>query len=101
MKDAFLKGDFEFFASSLRAGWEQKKKTASIISNKDLEEIITFAQENGAEALKVSGAGGGGFIMMFCKPTNRQQLFDAMKTLPGIVFPVSFTKHGVESWVVQ
>ena len=101
MKDAILKGDFKFFAESLRTGWANKKNTASIISNQELETIIKFAEANGAEALKVSGAGGGGFIMMFCNPVNRQKLFDALKQYKGVVFPVSFTKYGVESWVTE
>ena len=101
MKDYVLTGNMEAFANCLRVGWENKKKTSSIISNKELEANINFAMANGAEAVKVSGAGGGGFLMMYCNPVNRQKLIDAMETLPGRVYPVSFSKRGVQSWTVE
>lgn len=101
MKDYVLTGNMNAFANCLRIGWENKKKTSSIISNKELEETIDFAMKNGAEAVKVSGAGGGGFLMLYCNPINRQKLINAMGTLPGRVYPVRFAKAGVESWIVE
>lgn len=101
MKDKILVGDIEGFAEILRETWENKKKTSSIVSNKDLETIINFAMSNGAEAVKVSGAGGGGFLMLYTNPINRQELVDAMKNLEGTLFPVKFSKSGVESWIVE
>jgi len=101
MKDAVITGDFNKFADILRESWENKKKTSSIITNKELEEIINFAMANGAEAVKVSGAGGGGFIMIYCNPINRQRLFNALKSRKdGVVYPVKLVKYGVESWIV-
>lgn len=101
MKDCVLIGDFKGFSNSLKIGWENKKKTSSIISNPQLEETINYALENGAESVKVSGAGGGGFIMFYCDPINRQKLIYALNKLPGTVYPVTFTDHGVESWIVD
>lgn len=101
MKDCVLLGDFEGFAECLRKTWENKKKTSSIVSNKQLEEDINYAMSNGAEAVKVSGAGGGGFLMLYCKPINRQKLIYAMEKLPGKIYAVKFTETGVESWVVE
>ena len=70
------------------------------MSNKELEETINYALSNGAEAVKVSGAGGGGFLMLYCNPMNRQKLIYAMEELQGKIYPVSFSKNGAESWVV-
>ena len=101
MKDFVLTGNVNAFAECLRQGWENKKKTSSIVSNKDLEETINFAMANGAEAVKVSGAGGGGFLMLYCNPINRQKLIDALETLPGRVYPVRFARTGATSWTVE
>lgn len=101
MKDAVLMGDIPRFAEILREGWEQKKRTSSVVTNRELENIIEFSMSHGAEAVKLSGAGGGGFILMYCNPVNRQELFEALKQLDGIVFPVKFSKYGAESWVVE
>lgn len=100
IKDSVVTGDFIHFAKILRAGWEEKKKTSAIVTNKELEETINYAFANGAEAVKLSGAGGGGFILIYCNPINRQKVSDALKRHGGIVFPVSFSKHGAVSWVI-
>ena len=100
MRDSVLYGDLNGFANILKETWEQKKKTSSIISNKELETIINFAISNGAKAIKVSGAGGGGFLMLYCNPVDRQGLIDALKTLRGTIYPVSFTDKGAESWIL-
>jgi len=101
MKDCILTGNFAGFSNCLKVAWENKKKTSSIISNKELEETIAYALENGADSVKVSGAGGGGFLMLYCDPINRQRLIYAMEKLPGKVFPVKFTKDGAESWTLD
>lgn len=101
MKDKILVGDIESFADILRETWENKKKTSSIVSNKELEYVINYAMENGAEALKVSGAGGGGFLLLYCNPMNRQKLIDALKQLKGKTYPVNFQTKGVESWIIK
>ena len=101
MKDAVLVGNLSGFADILRETWENKKKTSSIISNKELDDTINFAMANGASAVKVSGAGGGGFLMLYAEPIDRQRLIDAMQTLPGKVYPVKFTETGAESWVIK
>lgn len=101
MKDKIITGDINGFAELLRDGWENKKRTSSIISNTELEQTINFAMKNGAEAVKVSGAGGGGFLMLYCNPMNRQKLIDAMQTLAGKIYPVKFSTMGVESWVMR
>lgn len=101
IKDSILVGDISRFAEILRRSWENKKKTSAIVSNKELENTINYAMSNGAEAVKVSGAGGGGFLMLYCNPFNRQKLIDALNMLNGKVYPVKFSKTGAESWIVN
>ena len=100
MKDCVLLGDFEGIKKSFREAWENKKKTSSFVSNKRLEEIISHATKNGAEAVKVSGAGGGGFLLMFFSPINRQKLQNSMREI-GEVYPVKLAESGAESWVIK
>lgn len=101
MSKAVENGNLNAFAGILRETWEQKKKTSDIISNSELDIVINFAMLNGAKAIKISGAGGGGFLMIYCDPTDRQCLIDALKTLRGVVYPVSFSYIGVESWISE
>ena len=101
MKDYLISGNLKSFAECIRKGWENKKKTSSIVTNAELEKTIDFAIEHGAEAVKVSGAGGGGFLLLFCDPINRQRLTEALKTLGGNVYSVKFCLNGAESWTTD
>lgn len=98
MKEALLKGDFVEFAECLRRGWESKKKTSSVISNIEIDQIYDFVMEYGGKAAKISGAGGGGFMMIICDPTKRFKLVEALKQKPGKVILASFTQKGTKSW---
>lgn len=101
IKDYVLTGNFTNFANLLKQTWEQKKRTSSVITNPQIEKVIDFVMNNGAEAVKTSGAGGGGFLLVYSNPINRQKLLDSMKSLPGKVYPVKFSKTGVESWIIN
>lgn len=98
MKEALLKGDFGVFIDSMRRSWESKKKTASSISNDNIDLVYETAMQAGAKAGKVSGAGGGGFMMFFADPAAKPHVTRALSALPGQVFNCHFTKSGSQSW---
>ena len=99
MKECILRGDIRRFAESMKSGWEAKKVTASSISNPGIERAIATAQQHGAYAAKVSGAGGGGFIMLFADPERRAAVCAALGGLAGgAVHACHFTKHGTMGW---
>lgn len=100
MKAALLKGDMKEFASILGRSWEEKKKMAKGISNENIQTAFDVAFAAGALAGKVSGAGGGGFIVFFVEPTRRQELETALKTLDGRVVPFLFTDGGAHGWKI-
>lgn len=102
MKEAVLKGNFDGFAECLRLGWEAKKKTSSVITNPQIDSIYNFIMHNGGKAAKISGAGGGGFMMIYCDPTQRYRLMQQLRTLTrdGFVLPVSFTELGTQAWTL-
>jgi D-glycero-alpha-D-manno-heptose-7-phosphate kinase len=100
MKEALLKGDFESFSRCLLNGWQAKKNAASAITNSFLDELYTYALSNGAESAKISGAGGGGFMMIYCNPCNRFKLTRALKEKGGFVLTASFTEIGSQAWTI-
>jgi D-glycero-alpha-D-manno-heptose-7-phosphate kinase len=100
MKEALLKGDFKGFSNCLLNGWLAKKNAASSISNSFLEELYQYAIDNGAESAKISGAGGGGFMMIFCNPRKRIGLIRALKKKDGFVLTPSFTEIGTQAWTI-
>lgn len=100
MKEAVLKGDFQGFSDSLRWSWEAKKQTSSVISNPDIERTYEFIMANGGMSAKISGAGGGGFMIIYCDPVKRHLLVEALKTLDGNVILPSFTEKGSQAWKI-
>lgn len=100
MKLALLKGDVRDFSRILGEGWENKKKMASAISNPMIQEVFDVAMKAGAIAGKVSGAGGGGFIMLIVNPVNKRSVINALSELSGIVMPFQFSDGGTHGWKI-
>ncbi|MDR1837271.1 MAG: dehydrogenase, partial [Treponema sp.] len=73
---------------------------AASISNSFLDELYQYALDNGAESAKISGAGGGGFMMIYCKPCNKVNLVRALKKREGMVLTPSFTETGTQAWTI-
>lgn len=99
-KLALLKGDIDAFANILRDAWENKKKMAKDITNPVIQEAMDIAKQAGAKAGKVSGAGGGGFIMFVVEPTCKKEVEEALKKLDGFVMPFNFSDGGAHGWKI-
>jgi D-glycero-alpha-D-manno-heptose-7-phosphate kinase len=100
MKEALLKGDFEAITTAMRASWSAKKRMASTISNEKIDAIYDAAVKEGAHAGKVSGAGGGGFMMFLVDPAKRQHIIQCLRQFPGFVSNCNFVGRGAHSWRV-
>lgn len=102
MKQALLKGDVATFGNLLGSAWLEKKKMASSISNETIESIFKVALANGALHGKVSGAGGGGFIMFMIRPEKRVEVTRALNALDsnGYVVPFAFSEGGCHGWKI-
>lgn len=98
MKEYLLKGDLNSFATALNHSWEAKKNMSSIISNNRIDAILDKAKKAGAIAGKVSGAGGGGYIMFMVDPCKRALLVQALSELEGSLQRFQFTSEGLETW---
>lgn len=101
MKDLLVVGDIPGFANSLLRGWEAKKRLASRISNPAIERAYDVAASHGMVAGKVSGAGGGGFMMMVVDPCRRIEVARNLeRECGGTVMPCLFTKSGATTWKI-
>ena len=99
MKDMLVVGDIPGFADSLLRGWEAKKRLATRISNPTIENAYNIAESHGMVAGKVSGAGGGGFLMMIVDPRRRIEVARNLeRECGGSVAPCLFTKAGAATW---
>jgi D-glycero-alpha-D-manno-heptose-7-phosphate kinase len=102
MLDALEQGNFDALASVLEAGWSAKKQLADGISTRSIEHVFDVAYHNGARAGKLSGAGGGGYIMFMAEPVLRPRLARALAELPGgRIEQAHFVQEGATSWTVR
>jgi D-glycero-alpha-D-manno-heptose-7-phosphate kinase len=98
MRTAILKGDFEAVGDSLRKGWDNKKATSKAVSTDLIDLIHSSALEKGAVAGKVSGAGGGGFMLFMVPLERRSDLIEELGRFGGRILNVTFTEEGATSW---
>ncbi|HEY4301545.1 MAG TPA: hypothetical protein VGM73_11765 [Candidatus Didemnitutus sp.] len=101
MKEHLLKGDLTAFAHALGRSWEAKKRMAAVISNAQIEAVFAKALSAGALSGKVTGAGGGGYIMFMIDPCKREEVARALAGFPGAVQRFQFTPHGLETWSIR
>ena len=101
LKEHLLKGEIPDFGYCLNQAWVFKKQMAGAISNSSLERVYDVAIGNGAYAGKITGAGGGGFMMFMVDPVKRIQLIEALTVIGGSMVNFHFTRFGVQSWRVE
>ena len=65
-------GDVDALGPAIRESWEAKRKLASGVSNDQIDEAVSSALDAGATGVKLTGAGGGGFLLVIC-PVERQR----------------------------
>ena len=78
MREVLLNGDFESFGRILHTGWEAKKKISPLVSNSVIDRAYELAIEQGALGGKITGAGGGGFLLVFCKEESQEKVRRAL-----------------------
>jgi D-glycero-alpha-D-manno-heptose-7-phosphate kinase len=100
MKEALLKGKLHQVGEILNFGFEQKRLMAHNISNSDIEAIYDAAKAAGATGGKISGAGGGGFMIFYCPGNTRYAVIETLNTFGGEIKNYSFTKYGLTTWTI-
>lgn len=98
MKEAILKGRFDEIGEILSYGWKYKKEMAEGISNPLIDEIYETAINAGATGGKISGAGGGGFMMFYCPGNSRYRVIEALQPFGGEFRRFRFEPNGHQSW---
>lgn len=101
MKEALLKGRLHEIGEILDYGFEQKRLMAHNISNSSIDSIYNAAKKAGATGGKISGAGGGGFMVFYCPGNTRYKVIETLNTFGGEIKPYQFTEHGLTTWTIN
>jgi D-glycero-alpha-D-manno-heptose-7-phosphate kinase len=96
MKAALLAGELNQFGLLLHEGWEIKKRLSSKISNRRIDEMYEAALRNGAAGGKITGAGGGGFLLLFCQPAYQQNVRNTLASMGVQEMGFEFDFRGAE-----
>ncbi len=98
MKNSLLRGELDNFGELLHVGWQNKKKLAEGIGTSEIDELYDLARANGALGGKLTGAGGGGYMLFICEFNKRHTLAKALERHGAQVVPFSFENEGLQTW---
>jgi D-glycero-alpha-D-manno-heptose-7-phosphate kinase len=79
MRKALQEGDLRELGSLMHEGWQAKRRISTKISTPHIDELYTLARKHGALGGKITGAGGGGFLLLYCEPDLQSGVRQAMR----------------------
>jgi D-glycero-alpha-D-manno-heptose-7-phosphate kinase len=85
-KDELAKGNLDAIGNMLDYSWGLKKRLASKISNSGIDDLYALAKRSGALGGKITGAGGGGFLLLYCPHEKRAEVRGALKDFQELPF---------------
>ena len=96
MRVALEGGDLHRFGELLHKGWQAKRRVSSKISNPHIDELYSLATRHGALGGKITGAGGGGFLLLYCEADHQAAVRDAMQGAGIREMTFGFDNHGAQ-----
>lgn len=100
MKESLLRGDIDRIGEILDFGWQYKKEMAEGISSPMIDKIYQTAMDKGATGGKISGAGGGGFMIFYCPGSTKFAVSKALQEFGGQIKRYEFVTKGLTTWVI-
>jgi D-glycero-alpha-D-manno-heptose-7-phosphate kinase len=100
MKAALLTGALRDFGALLGEAWAQKKRMSPLISNSRIDELYDLALRKGALGGKITGAGGGGYILLFCDFVKKHRVIEALELAGADITEFTFAPRGMMTWTV-
>jgi D-glycero-alpha-D-manno-heptose-7-phosphate kinase len=98
MKNALLRRRLREFADLLDQAWRYKKQLSPKITTSFIDEAYAEARKAGALGGKVTGAGGGGYMLFYCEFHKKHRVADALTRLGGQVTEFAFEHDGLTTW---
>jgi D-glycero-alpha-D-manno-heptose-7-phosphate kinase len=101
MKNALLQRRLRDFGELLHTAWEAKKRMSTRISNARIDQLYEEARKTGAIGGKVTGAGGGGYVLLYCRYDRKHAVAERMIELGATVDDFAFEGNGLRTWRVD
>jgi D-glycero-alpha-D-manno-heptose-7-phosphate kinase len=100
MKRVLLRGDLDCFGELLHESWVHKKKTAPGITTPRIDELYEEARKAGAIGGKITGAGGGGHLLLYCPFNKRHIVRERLSAMDTRATDFRFDASGMQTWRV-
>jgi D-glycero-alpha-D-manno-heptose-7-phosphate kinase len=101
MKDLLLRRHLDDFGDLLHSAWESKKRLSPRISNSRIDEMYDVARKAGALGGKITGAGGGGYMLLYCQFETKCKVAEALRQFGAWPTDFAFESRGLQSWRVH
>ena len=101
MKNALLRGFLDDFGDLLHSAWESKKRISPHISNDWIDEMYQTARKSGVIGGKITGAGGGGYMLLYCEFQKKHKVIEALKQLGASPTEFAFENRGLQTWRIH
>lgn len=99
MRDALLSGNLHKLGELLHLGWMAKRRISRKISDKRIDGLYSLARERGALGGKITGAGGGGFLLLYCESSSQQSVREALQEQGLQEMTFAFDMQGAQAIV--
>jgi D-glycero-alpha-D-manno-heptose-7-phosphate kinase len=101
MKNALLSRRLDDFGDLLHSAWESKKSLSPKISNGTIDEMYETGRKNGALGGKITGAGGGGYMLLYCQFEKKHRVVEALKKFGALPTEFAFESRGLQTWRIH
>ena len=98
MKEALLRGRLSEFGDLMGTAWEYKKRMSPRIATATIDEAYAEALKHGALGGKVTGAGGGGFMLFYCRPGHHHRVAERLEAMGLQPAEFAFDGEGLRTW---
>ncbi len=98
MKNALLTHKLPQFADLLHCAWIAKKKMSQRISNPYIDELYEEARKKGAVGGKITGAGGGGYMIFYCEYEKKHKVAAHLRSMGATPTEFAFAHEGLQTW---
>lgn len=99
MKNALLRGKINDFGGLLHEAWLGKKNLDPQITSPEIDELYETARKNGAIGGKILGAGGGGYLIIYCDFYRKHIIAEELEKHGGQVVDFGFDFNGLQTWI--
>lgn len=101
MKKLLLQGRLNDFGRLLHTAWENKKHLAEQITSPHIDALYAAARRHGALGGKILGAGGGGYLLLYCEFDKKHIVAEELEKLGGQLVEFTFENRGLQTWDVR